>query len=191
MRSGDRPGLQNRWAAGFPVAGGFDPHSLPPTYPNFCTRPRAACRVEMSVEIWLTEPNFEAFPRNTRVYDDFPISEAKVQMQAGGGFIVNRCDPACCGLETQADCSDLRLHSERPSGAGGRAVRASRGAAVRKGSYFMSINNSSNDEPRPAAIEKKPYEKPGFRYEQVFVTSALGCGKITTTQAGCGLSTKS
>lgn len=30
MRSGDRPGLQNRRAAGFPVAGGFDPHSLPP-----------------------------------------------------------------------------------------------------------------------------------------------------------------
>jgi hypothetical protein len=30
MRSGDRPGLQNRRVAGFPVAGGFDPHSLPP-----------------------------------------------------------------------------------------------------------------------------------------------------------------
>ena len=30
MRSGDRPGLQNRRAAGLPVAGGFDPHSLPP-----------------------------------------------------------------------------------------------------------------------------------------------------------------
>ena len=30
MRSGDRPGLQNRRAAGNPVTGGFDPHSLPP-----------------------------------------------------------------------------------------------------------------------------------------------------------------
>ena len=30
MRSGDRPGLQNRRAAGNPAAGGFDPHSLPP-----------------------------------------------------------------------------------------------------------------------------------------------------------------
>ncbi len=30
MRSGDRPGLQNRRAAGDPVTGGFDPHSLPP-----------------------------------------------------------------------------------------------------------------------------------------------------------------
>ena len=31
MRSGDRPGLQNRRAAGNPVVGGFDPHSLPPS----------------------------------------------------------------------------------------------------------------------------------------------------------------
>jgi len=30
MRSGDRPGLQNRRVAGNPVTGGFDPHSLPP-----------------------------------------------------------------------------------------------------------------------------------------------------------------
>ena len=29
-RSGDRPGLQNRRAAGFPVAGAFDSHTLPP-----------------------------------------------------------------------------------------------------------------------------------------------------------------
>jgi len=52
----------------------------------------------------------------------------------------------------------------------------------------MAINQSSSDEPRPAAVEKKPYEKPGFRYEQVFVTSALSCGKtaredyVTTTE---------
>jgi hypothetical protein len=32
MRSGDRPGLQNRRAAGFPVTGGFDSHSLPPWF---------------------------------------------------------------------------------------------------------------------------------------------------------------
>jgi hypothetical protein len=32
MRSGDRPGLQNRRAAGNPVTGGFDPHSLPPLF---------------------------------------------------------------------------------------------------------------------------------------------------------------
>ena len=32
MRSGDRPGLQNRRVAGNPVTGGFDPHSLPPVF---------------------------------------------------------------------------------------------------------------------------------------------------------------
>ncbi len=31
MRYGDRPGLQNRRAAGNPVTGGFDSHSLPPS----------------------------------------------------------------------------------------------------------------------------------------------------------------
>ncbi len=30
MRSGDRPGLQNRRVASSGVTGGFDPHSLPP-----------------------------------------------------------------------------------------------------------------------------------------------------------------
>jgi hypothetical protein len=30
MRSGDRPGLQNRRVAGNPVTGGSDSHSLPP-----------------------------------------------------------------------------------------------------------------------------------------------------------------
>jgi hypothetical protein len=54
----------------------------------------------------------------------------------------------------------------------------------------MAINQSSSDEPRPAAIEKKPYEKPGFRYEQVFVTSALSCGKVDPSQSGCSLNTK-
>lgn len=48
----------------------------------------------------------------------------------------------------------------------------------------MAIDHSSNDEPRPPATEKKPYEKPAFRYEPVFVTSALGCGK-TGTQGSC------
>jgi hypothetical protein len=49
----------------------------------------------------------------------------------------------------------------------------------------MPTNNSPSEAPRPAAVEKKPYEKPGFRYEQVFVTSALSCGKMAPTQFGC------
>jgi hypothetical protein len=35
MGSGDSPGLQNRRAAGSPVAGGFDSHSLPPSSGSF------------------------------------------------------------------------------------------------------------------------------------------------------------
>jgi hypothetical protein len=38
LQSGDCHGLQNRRAAGFPVAGGFDPHSLPPFFNNLQTR---------------------------------------------------------------------------------------------------------------------------------------------------------
>ena len=34
MRSGDRPGLQNRRVASSGVTGGFDPHSLPPIFRN-------------------------------------------------------------------------------------------------------------------------------------------------------------
>jgi len=32
MGSGDPPGLQNRRAAGLPVAGAFDSHTLPPIF---------------------------------------------------------------------------------------------------------------------------------------------------------------
>jgi len=32
--------------------------------------------------------------------------------------------------------------------------------------------------------EKKPYEKPSFRFEKVFVTSALSCGK-TAQSSNC------
>jgi hypothetical protein len=50
-------------------------------------------------------------------------------------------------------------------------------------------NLSSNDSSTP--VVKKPYEKPAFRYEQVFVTSALSCGKQSATQSGCGASKSS
>jgi hypothetical protein len=54
----------------------------------------------------------------------------------------------------------------------------------------MAINNSSLDASRTAPSAKKPYEKPSFRFEEVFVTTALSCGKITATQSGCGLNLK-
>jgi hypothetical protein len=37
---------------------------------------------------------------------------------------------------------------------------------------------------------RKPYQKPEFRFEQVFETRALACGKISSTQAQCASNTK-
>jgi len=39
--------------------------------------------------------------------------------------------------------------------------------------------------PSTAAKGKKPYEKPAFRYERVFETAALTCGKIFGVQSTC------
>jgi hypothetical protein len=44
----------------------------------------------------------------------------------------------------------------------------------------MAKNEISSDD-RQSASAKKPYEKPSFRYEKVFVTTALSCGKIATS----------
>jgi hypothetical protein len=48
----------------------------------------------------------------------------------------------------------------------------------------MDMNHSPGGEINPATL-KKPYEKPSFRFEQVFVTSALTCGKITSADHNC------
>lgn len=37
-----------------------------------------------------------------------------------------------------------------------------------------------------AAGSRKPYQKPEFRYERVFETMALACGKIEPTNPSCG-----
>jgi hypothetical protein len=53
------------------------------------------------------------------------------------------------------------------------------------------MNDLPSDNPRTQA-DKKPYEKPAFRYEKVFVTTALSCGKTNPTQSSCiGLSSAS
>jgi hypothetical protein len=38
---------------------------------------------------------------------------------------------------------------------------------------------------------KKPYRKPEFRFEKVFETLALACGKITHSQGQCRFRRKS
>jgi hypothetical protein len=55
----------------------------------------------------------------------------------------------------------------------------------------MDTNHHQSDEPSSRATGKKPYEKPSFRYEQVFVTTALSCGKISGLSASCNTSPKS
>lgn len=41
-----------------------------------------------------------------------------------------------------------------------------------------------------APATKKPYQKPEFRYERVFETMALACGKISITTPGCKFNKK-
>lgn len=43
--------------------------------------------------------------------------------------------------------------------------------------------HASPSEARHAA--RKPYQKPAVRFERVFETSALTCGKVQTTQGQC------
>ena len=61
------------------------------------------------------------------------------------------------------------------------------GITIRKQGSSMSEENNITEKQATAA--KKPYEKPSFRFEKVFVTSALSCGK-TGTQAQCSLNIK-
>jgi len=48
----------------------------------------------------------------------------------------------------------------------------------------MATNDFSQQH-ETAPIEKKPYEKPSFRFEQVFVTTALSCGKTSNLNTNC------
>ena len=43
----------------------------------------------------------------------------------------------------------------------------------------------SDDRSKEPRLPKKPYKKPSLRFERVFETSALSCGKIHATQSGC------
>jgi hypothetical protein len=45
-------------------------------------------------------------------------------------------------------------------------------------------------QPGNAGKEKKLYQKPAFRYERVFETLALSCGKIGSSTVQCQLSRK-
>jgi hypothetical protein len=53
----------------------------------------------------------------------------------------------------------------------------------------MSTENSSTEKQQLTTTGKKPYEKPSFRFEQVFVTTALTCGK-TGQEGQCSVLVK-
>jgi hypothetical protein len=44
--------------------------------------------------------------------------------------------------------------------------------------------------PEAQRTAKKPYHKPAVRYEQVFETTALSCGKVQVTQSACHFNRK-
>jgi hypothetical protein len=50
----------------------------------------------------------------------------------------------------------------------------------------VSTNNSSTEKTLQPATGKKPYKTPSLRFESAFEVSALSCGKIHTSQSGCG-----
>jgi hypothetical protein len=45
--------------------------------------------------------------------------------------------------------------------------------------------NQPGLEPGETRSGKKRYQKPAVRFERVFETSALSCGKVQTTQSAC------
>jgi hypothetical protein len=47
-----------------------------------------------------------------------------------------------------------------------------------------------SQQPGNADKQKKLYQKPAFRYERVFETLALSCGKVHATQSGCHFTRK-
>jgi hypothetical protein len=49
----------------------------------------------------------------------------------------------------------------------------------------LSHDQSANDKTPEPGAKKKPYKTPTLKFESVFEVSALACGKLTSTQAGC------
>ena len=47
------------------------------------------------------------------------------------------------------------------------------------------MNEKMSGELDAAETTKKPYQKPQFRFERVFETQALTCGKVQSTQGSC------
>lgn len=65
----------------------------------------------------------------------------------------------------------------------------------RKPNLLMTEHNANEEqgknesESRPK-LKKKPYQEPAFRFEKVFETMALSCGKVQPTTLQCKFSRK-
>jgi hypothetical protein len=66
---------------------------------------------------------------------------------------------------------------------------------VQDGARDVMTQKKQNPEEKNAGDNggksKKPYQKPAFRFERVFETMALACGKIRQTEAQCRFNRKS
>jgi hypothetical protein len=69
--------------------------------------------------------------------------------------------------------------------------RSSSPAAATPQPYWGGFNDRAASEKDSAnnqcarPLAKKPYRKPTYRFERVFETMALSCGKISVTQFQC------
>lgn len=61
------------------------------------------------------------------------------------------------------------------------------GSDVKAGKSHPGIAAPAESEP---SRSRKPYRKPAFRYERVFETMALSCGKLSPTQFQCHFHSK-
>jgi hypothetical protein len=55
----------------------------------------------------------------------------------------------------------------------------------------QAVSVESRDLKAETIKRRKPYQKPTFRFERVFETMALACGKIAPTQKHCQFVRKS
>jgi hypothetical protein len=56
--------------------------------------------------------------------------------------------------------------------------------------YTRNPNDRESQIRVAEGLKRRPYTKPSFRFERVFETMALSCGKINTSQLGCHLNRK-
>lgn len=55
----------------------------------------------------------------------------------------------------------------------------------------IELSREKKNQIKNASKDRKPYLKPDFRYEKVFETLALSCGKVASSTATCQFSKKS